>query len=255
MSLPQPGTNRGFSFARRADLVETMERPDCSLTKLHRTLDQFRWINAWLSRYRYLLRRHVIGDMLRQPERVWRLLDLGAGGCDITVWLLREAARRGLRVTATALERDPRVVAYARAKHGSSLGLTITAGDALNPSCWEPADYVFANHFLHHLDDEEAVRFLRLAGANTRRLFLLSDIRRSPAAYWACALVIGLLAHRSFALGDGLMSVRQGFLPDELQSLLRAADLDVASSVQTLFPFRVAVIGGPAFSRPTINRD
>lgn len=239
-----------MSFSERAHLVENMDEPHCSVPRLHRTLDQFTWINVWLSRYRSLLRRYVLRDMLQQPQRVWRLVDLGAGGCDITVWILREAARRGLRVKATALDCDPQIIAYARAKHGHCEGLTIAAGNALNPDCWEPADYVFANHFLHHLDDAEIVRLLRLVGAHTRRLFVLSDIRRCPAAYWGYALVIGLLAHRSFALADGLMSIRRGFSPADLRSLLQAAHLEVSSFVQTLLPFRVAVIGGPALSRP-----
>ena len=225
-----------------------MDRPDCSLAKLYRTLDQFRWLNVWLSRYRYLFRRNVIHDMLGQPERAWRLLDLGAGGCDITAWMVREAARWGLSVTATALERDSRIIDFARAKHGDVAGLTITAGGALDPGCWEPVDYVFANHFLHHLDNAEIVRLLELVGAHTRRLFVLSDIRRCRAAYWGYAIVIGLLARRSFALADGLMSIRRGFLPAELQSLLQAARLSLASRAQTLPPFRVVVVGGPAFS-------
>jgi hypothetical protein len=255
MTLPKSGTNRDSSFARRANLVEFMDRPDCSLTKLYRTLDQFRWINAWLSRYRYLLRRYVIWDMLAQPDREWRLVDLGAGGCDITVWLLRQAARRGLHLKATALERDPRIIAYAQAKYGDVDGLTIAVVDALDPSCWEPTDYVFANHFLHHLDNAEIVRLLQLVGGHTRRLFVLNDIRRSRMASGAYALAIGLLAHRSFALADGLMSIRRAFLPDELQSLLQDAHLDVESRIRTLPPYRVAVIGGPALSGPAGATD
>ena len=93
----------------------------------------------------------MIRDMLREPEREWRLVDLGAGACDITVWMVRQAEKLGLRLKVTALERDPRVIAYAQAKHREVDGLTVAAGDALDPHSWEPVDYVFANHFLHHL--------------------------------------------------------------------------------------------------------
>lgn len=235
------------SFSQRAELVECMDRPDCSQAKLYRTLDQFRWINAWLTRYRYLLRRYMFRDMLSQPDRVWRLLDLGAGGCDITVWALRHAARRGLRLQATALERDPRTVAFARARHRMA-GLQIIEGDALDPACWGPVDYVFGNHFLHHLDGGELVRLLRLVGRHTGRLFVFSDIRRSRLAYLGFGVLMGLLAHRSFAWADGLTSIRRGFLPHELQAVLREAGVESPARIQRLIPYRLAVLGGPALA-------
>jgi len=244
-----PGT-KPPRFSERADLVEQMDRPDCSLTKLYRTLDQFEWINILLSRYRTLLRRYVIRDMLLEPQREWRLVDLGAGGCDITVWMIRQAAKLGLRVQVTALERDPRIIDYARAKHRDVKGLTVTAGDALDPGCWETVDYVFANHFLHHLTDAEIVRVLRLVTDHTRRVFVLGDIRRSRLAYAGFALLGGLFAYKSFTLPDGLASIRRAFLPAELQSIVRTANVAGAARVETLLPFRVAVIGGPALAEP-----
>ena len=242
-------THRTRPFSRRPDLVEHIDRPDCSLGKLYRTLDQFTWINAALTGSRRLLRKHVIRDMLGEPQRVWRFLDLGAGGCDITVWMLRQAAKRGLRIDATALEHDPRIVAYAQAKYGDMAGLRIVEGDALDPAWWEPVDYVFANHLLHHLDDAAIVRLLPLIAQNTRRVFVLNDIRRSRLAYLGYALSMGLLAHRSFALADGLTSIRRGFLPGELQSLLRQSHLEACARVETRRPARIVVIGGPSPSR------
>jgi len=236
-------------FSVRADLVEQMDRPDGSLAKLYRTLDHFEWINILLSRYRSILRRHVLRDMLLEPEREWRLVDLGAGGCDITVWILREASRLGLDLKATALERDPRIIAYARERHRDVAGLTVEAGDALDPGCWEPADYVFANHFLHHLTDAEIVRVLRLVADHTRRVFVLGDIRRSRLAYAGFALLGGLFAYKSFTLPDGLASIRRSFLPAELEALVQTADVAAIARVETLLPFRVAVIGGPALTK------
>jgi hypothetical protein len=224
-----------------------MDRPDCSLKRLYRTLDQFGWINILLSRYRTLLSQHVIQDMLREPQREWRLVDLGAGACDITVWMVRQAEKLGLRLKVTALERDPRVIAYAQAKHRDVDGLTVAAGDALDPHSWEPVDYVFANHFLHHLTNGEIVRVLRIVAEHTNRVFVLNDILRSRLAYGGYALLMGPFGSRSFALADGLMSIRRGFLPAELRSLVQTAGLGMPSCVKTLHPFRVALVGGPAF--------
>ncbi len=237
--------SRPLRFSERADLVELMDRPDGSLTKLHRTLDHFQWINILLSRYRDLLRRHVIRDMLLEPEREWRFVDLGAGGCDITVWMLRQASTLGLRVSATALEKDPRIVSYAKEKHRDVKGLTIEAGDALDRGCWEQADYVFANHFLHHLNDAEIVRILRLVAEHTQRVFVLGDIRRSRLAYICFPFIGGLFARKSFTLPDGLASIRRSFLPGELRAHVQEAGISAQARVESFPLFRVAVIGGP----------
>ena len=54
----------------------------------------------------------------------------------------------------------------------------------------------------------------------------------------------------SFTLPDGLASIRRAFLPAELEALVQTADVAATARVETLLPFRVTVIGGPALAEP-----
>lgn len=130
---------------------ELMDDPACDETKLLRTVAQFRTINLLVGRYRTLLTQTFLADMQRDPVRSYHAVDLGAGGCDIAVWLLRTARRRGLSLRVTALDADPRIVAFAQRQYGHEPGLTIRHGDLAELATICDADYLFMNHVLHHL--------------------------------------------------------------------------------------------------------
>jgi len=223
----------------RATINELMDEPDCDEVKLLRTVRQFTSINRLVSRYRTILKRWVLDDMQHDPTREYHLVDMGAGGCDIDVWLLKAARRRGLKLRITACDIDARILAQARSTFGHTPGLDIRETNLLTDPFDEPVDYVFANHFLHHLTSEEIIRLLQLWQPRVRRKLVFSDLLRSPAAYWGYS-VLSLFYPNSFARIDGLISIRKGFLPKELEALANAA-IGHDFSVHRLLPGRLVL--------------
>ncbi len=202
------------TFKHRAEEEEQMDRPDSDAARLCRTLDQFHQINVLFSRVRGLLKRTLLQDM--RPGEAYHLLDLGAGACDIPVWLLQQAEKKGVQLRITALDADPRVVEYAQQRYGQTERLSIVLGDALDLNAYSPFEYVFANHFLHHLPSEQAENVITLAGRLASRGFVFSDLRRSPWSY----LGFSMFAHvyrNSFSRKDGLLSIRKGFRKEDLR--------------------------------------
>lgn len=231
------------SLRRRGSGPELMDDPACDEAMLLRTVDQFASLNRWISRHRSILSRWVLDDMARaDPDRAWHLVDLGAGGCDIAVWLLRAARRRGLRLKVTALDVDPRIVRHARCRCGAEPGLDIRLGDLEAMNRVGPVDYLFANHLLHHLPDADIPALLARMQATARRRWLVSDIHRSFFAYAGFHL-LGRMYRRSFALEDGLRSIRRGFVPAELDTHLQAAGLPGRVKILRLFPARLLLVG------------
>lgn len=228
----------------RFDGQEAMDRPDCSERKLHRTLGQFRYLNRAVSRYRSLLKRWIVSDMRRDPSRPYHLLDLGAGACDIPVWLLRTCRRAGLRLTVTALDSDPRTLAWARARHHGIPGLRVVRGSAADLPGPGEVDYVFANHLLHHLADADICRLLRDIAAVARRGYLVSDLVRSRSSYVWFSLLARPFLLGSFAYADGRISIRKGFTPEELQRLVHRAGLEDGARLMPCFPGRLVLVGG-----------
>lgn len=231
-------------FQSRAVDDEIMDLPDCDEAQLFRTLDQFHGINRLFSRVRGLLTRTILADM--KPGTLRHLVDLGAGACDIPVWLLDTARQRGLDLRITAIDADPRVVHYARQRYGEVPNLSILEHDALDLDRLAPFDYLFANHFLHHLTDGVIPPLLAEAHRLCRRGFVISDLRRSPWSYLGFSLVARIYRD-SFARADGLVSIRKGFRPSDF------TDIPVPLRIRTALPGRIQLLGGCFGSNPSSN--
>jgi hypothetical protein len=117
--------------------------------------------------------------------------------------------------------------------------------DAFDLGALGSVDYLFANHFLHHLSHGDAVRIVSLAARTVRRVAVFSDLRRSRFSYYAFRVVGRLLFHRSFAVCDGLISIRKGFTEDELRGIVEAADVRRPYRVERLWPGRLVLALGP----------
>lgn len=224
----------------RATLSELMDAPDCDETLLLRTVRQFAAINRLVTRYRKILKRWVIADMQLHPAQTYHLVDMGAGGCDIDVWLLKAARRKGLNLHVTACDTDPRIIAYAQSRYPNVEGLAFRRTDVLSDPIATPVDYVFANHFLHHLTNEQIVHLLRKWEPFVRRRMVFSDLHRIRSAYAGYA-VFSSFFPRSFARMDGLISIRRGFLPGELDALAKQAVPAGTFSIQQHMPGRLVL--------------
>lgn len=227
-------------FTYRAQLSELMDDPDCSEELLLRTIRQFTSINLLFSGYRTILKRWMIADMLKEPDRPYHMVDMGAGGCDIDAWLLRITNRLGLNLRITACDLDRRITAYARATYGHVEGLVVREHDLLSDDFDEPVDYVFANHFLHHLQNEDITALLQRWYPLVSRRMVFSDLERQPMSYFAFS-IFSLAYRNSFARPDGLVSIRRSFKPEELVQTARTALPDSESGVHRVFPGRLVL--------------
>ncbi|MEI6563591.1 MAG: methyltransferase domain-containing protein [bacterium] len=233
-----------MNFSRRAELVEEMDRPDCDPEVLTATLRRFELTNRLFTRYRALLQRHILPDMRRQPDRTYRLTDLGAGGCDIARWLVRVCRHENLNITVRAIEKDPRIVHYARQANINYPEVEVVEADACDPTCWGEPDYLFAQHLLHHLSDAACIGLLKALDQAAPRRFVISDLLRGRTAYYAFRIVSRPLAMGTFIVRDGSASIRRSFLEGEIKQILQTAALRQPVVTFRLFPSRLALVGG-----------
>ena len=222
---------------------ELMDLPDVSEKKLINTLRQFSLLNILFTRSRRLIEKYILADMLQSPREIYEFLDLGAGGCDIAIWLLKRCRHMGLDVRITCLDYDPRIVKYARGKCRAYREIRVIEASAVELEKLAPYDYVFANHLLHHLPSEQWPVLIDALARQTRNIFLLNDIRRSRWAYAGYALFAGIFMHNSFAFVDGLLSIRKGISVHEMREAVSACGLKKNITIGTVLPARVFVLG------------
>lgn len=226
------------AFAKRVFEPELMDAGSCDEEKLLRTIRQFRLINQFLTRSRWVLKRYLMAEV----SEPFSIVDVGAGGGDIMQWLVGECRRRNVQVSVTCLDTDPRIVDFATRACSAYPEISVRQGDLRNLSEVGRFDYVFANHLLHHFSDwaipEVLVKLWRVAN---RRL-IINDLARSPVAYamyWGFA---GLFLRESFAKYDGLLSIRKGFVPAELQSFAESAGIGDKTTILHCSPARLVMI-------------
>lgn len=224
-------------LSTRADIDELMDISDCDTDYLLRTVKQFAVINRMVSAYRRLLNRYLLNDMT--PGTTYHVVDLGAGGCDIPVWLIRAARRRNISLRVTAIDTDSRIVNWARKQHADVPELTLLNQDMFTINEMDDVDYIMANHVLHHLSEESIVQLLKMTTKVARHGFLFNDIHRRQSSYLAYSLIAKLLFHNSFAYIDGRRSIRKGFLQTELQALVEKARVSDRVTIGTAVPGRV----------------
>jgi ubiquinone/menaquinone biosynthesis C-methylase UbiE len=221
---------------------EKLELPDVDLNLFRRTIRQFKLINYLLSGSTRLLRKHFFTIMEQNPDRVYTLLDVGAGGCDISIWAAREARRRGLKLNITALDNDTRTIPIAYQAIRDYHEIRIVEGDALELSRLGSFDFVFSSHLLHHLSWDEIKIFLEEVIAKSRLAFVMNDLKRSNWAYLGFTIFSAVATPRSFHYNDGRLSIRRGFLPEELRNFLLMEFPNSRIQVVETSPARVVLV-------------
>ena len=112
--------------------------------------------------------------------------------------------------------------------------------DLLTDSFDEPVDYVFANHFLHHLASEEIIHLILRWKPLVRHRMVFSDLQRDRGAYLGFS-ALSRFYRNSFTWVDGLISIRRGFQPKELAALADAATSNCDFTVHRLLPGRLVL--------------
>ncbi len=226
----------------RARGPELMDLPDSDPRRLERTLRQIVLVNRLLTGYRKLLERTILEDLRQHPGRPpYTLLDVGSGGGDIAAWL----ARRQPDLKIVCLDRDPRAVAFARRRCAALPAIELRLGSVCELEAMERFDYVLAHDILHHLPEEEIAPAVQAMLRRARRLLVASDLLRSRQSFLIFSLFAAVFLHRSFAIADGRLSIRKGFLPEELQGLLSGIEGFERLTITCEPPGRIVLIGRP----------
>ena len=199
---------------------ELMDRHDADPKRLKKTIEQFDLLNRLFSAALPLFRRQILPMMLEDPQRVWTVLDFGAGGCDIDRAIVRLCRKKGLKVKITALDLDPRVLPWAQDLCRDYPEIEPITGSVFDLANLGDFDFIVSNHTLHHFTYPQVRRTVELCLAHARRGFLLNDLRRSFWAYVGYTIFTGLFVRGSLAFYDGRLSIRRGFTVKELEEEL-----------------------------------
>lgn len=210
-----------INLTNRSSLQELMDEKECDTKKLLNTVKQFNLINFLFTRSRYLIKKHIISEMFLNTDKQYTFLDLGSGGCDIAVWLLKYCNKKKLKIDITCIDYEERIIKYARQKYTNYPEIKIIKDNIYNLDKIGKFDFIFTNHFLHHFNDQQIPELIKIISNNTKKVFLLNDLKRSYSAYYFYTLFASIFLHNSFALYDGRLSIMKGFSKKEASDIIQ----------------------------------
>jgi len=222
-----------FLAQRDTDSSERMDDPNCDHAELENTYRQFSTINSMISGWKHIYRKYIKAEFSAR-NRSYSLLDIGFGGGDIPLKLAKWAADDGIPLNITAIETDPRAVAFVETlntpdniqfEHCSSTDLLHRG---------QQFDVVISNHLLHHLNANQFQNILKESKQLSKKKVIFNDLERSDSAYLLFNVFSRPAFRSSFITHDGLTSIKRSYT---LKELKKQAPEDW--SVQRLFPFRL----------------
>lgn len=186
--------------------------------------------------------------------RPLEVVDVACGGGDVTAAVARRLSRHlsttrdgTPAVRMTGLDKSPRAVAraerHSQARIGGAL-VSFDVHDILADEC-PPCDIAMVSLFLHHLDDDDAVRVLASLARAARVGVVVSDLLRTMTGLALAVIGTTVISRSRVARVDGPISVRAARTPAEYRTLLDRAGLNEAT-IHRSWPQRAILV----WSRP-----
>lgn len=211
-------------FSQRSCELERLDTGDYTSEEYKRWLGEMRLIHGFFGEIR-ALKRTLLRDIEHWTEDAISILDVGAGNGDL---LARIAKLIDGRLFTVGVELSAEAAAAIREG-----GATAVQGDGLRlPFVDASFSYAFATLFLHHLDDEDAVKLLREMARVTRGKIFVVDLNRDKTAYRLYKLFAPLF-FQPLTVEDGALSILRSRTPDELCQLAERAGLQKVEIVHS----------------------
>jgi SAM-dependent methyltransferase len=225
------------SLSQRRRRPEIMDQPGLDPGRHVSALRGLARINFW-SRSAGILWPPLAALARRLDTAPLRVLDLASGGGDVAIRLWHKAKRAGLDFHAEGLDLSPLAVQHARAAAARQRAdVAFQVGDVLQGPLPSGFDAVICSLFLHHLDDDQAVPFLRRMAATAGRLVLVNDLARGWLSLALAHVGTRLLSRSPVVHNDGPRSVEGAFTPAEALALAETAGL-AGATVARRWPCR-----------------
>jgi len=227
-----------FGVRRRRREPEIIDQPDLDEDRHEQALRGLERINRWSGSARILW--PAIRRLARQNGGApLRVLDVATGGGDVPLRLWHKARRAGIALHIEGCDRSLTAVNHAcRAAAAQGADVRFFAWDALDGPLPEGHDILTSSLFLHHLEEVQALGFLKRMAAAARRLVLINDLRRGTGGLLLAYVGTRLLSASPVVHTDGPLSVAAAFTPLEIRRLAERAGLE-EGVVARRWPFRL----------------
>lgn len=222
--------------------AEIMDAPNVEASAHAEALDGLRRINA-ASKTAARMAEPIIEFARRRDIQRLSMLDIACGGGDVPVGIAQAAKQSGIEIELTLLDRSETALGHAAAT-AASAGISCQPVRADLMGDWNvPAfDVVTCSLFLHHIPEpQQVIELLKRMRAVSRRLIVISDLRRSAMGLMIAWAGSRILSRSPIVHNDAPASVRAAWTMRDLRGFAAGAGMKGAK-IQRSWPWRMMLI-------------
>ena len=225
------------TVAERRLQPEIIDQPELAPDLLRPALCALERINWWSGSAR-IVWPPIRALARRLGPRPLRVLDLATGAGDVPIRLALKARHAGLPMHIAGCDKNAHAIAFAQERAADAdVPVQFFVWDALQGSLPGESDVVMCSLFLHHLEERQAVAFLRKMAEAARQMVLVNDLVRSRPGFVLAYLGTRVLSGSPVVHTDGPRSVEGAFTIREAVNLAAQAGLEGAA-VRRRWPCR-----------------
>jgi 2-polyprenyl-3-methyl-5-hydroxy-6-metoxy-1,4-benzoquinol methylase len=211
-------------FEERARGLEFLDAPDSDPRLTEESYRFMKLVNR-IGGGNRVVRDFLAAELADRPkEESVRILDIGGGGGDIPLAIMRWARRRSYRVEFTCVDFNNKALEMTQSaidKSGGD-GIELVQADIFQYQPVRDFDYAVSSMTFHHFTNDEIHRLVAHLCGFVRRTLLINDLHRNLLNYLVCSILVIPLDRE--IRHDARLSIRRGFKPAELRTILREHD-------------------------------
>ncbi len=229
-------------FSVRVTEPEFLDATDCDPQVASGSYRFMRLVNRFAGGTRAVknfLAEEISKSDRRQPIKV---LDIGAGTCDIPLAITEWARKNAHRIEFTCVETNGTAlkIAAENIRKSGADSIELKNQNILEFDCQQHFDYAIGSMFFHHFQDDHILEIIEKLRSYVLRAVLINDLRRNSINYMSCFFLVCPLP--KCVKHDALLSIRKGFKAGELHQLLsRMENADISVEILN-FSRLVAII-------------
>ena len=228
-------------FNERSEELEIMDDLDFSDGVIFRTLKELKIINHWLGGNQVTLkgfRKLLDRSDAKNAKTNFTAADLGSGGGDMMVKIIKWSRNRGLNLKLTGIDANPAIVEYAKENTADFSEISYLPLDVFSEAFrGETYDIITCTLFTHHFSDERLIELFRSLKSQAKIGIVINDLHRHWLAYYSIKALTQLFSKSYMVKYDAPLSVARSFRKRDWHEIFKQAGIK-HYSIQWQWAFR-----------------